>query len=244
MRRLYRYVSLGVLGAGGVAAPVIFLSAAPAAAAPTCSATIGGQDANQFTTPDKAYTVREHTSVAVAGQNVYLLGGTPLHYLIQMQFYLPFGDKVGWTVAQGDSSSNVFRRTVEVDKYAKYSTGLYLVHVVSFGPAGEGVCAVDGFVNVVPSGLSDVEIGGFAIGGLGLVGATLAGVTAAQEGRKLSDPDKLAEDAAADAQEDFWETMEDLHSCGFLVIPALLLLGRAVLSNAFHAAVHHLTRST
>lgn len=255
-RRLLAFPGLALLAVVGVAAPAVMMTelvtAAPAGAASECTGTISGQDANQFRTPDQAYKVRENASVFVTGHNSGLPPVGPLHYLVQLRFYL-LGDTFDQTVAVGDSTTNSFQRSVNVHKYATRGTGLYLVHVVSYGPAGSSVCATDGFVDVVGSGLSDAEIAGITFGLVGLAAGVGSGLSAANEGKDLTDPDKLAAaaqaDAAAEVEDDvaFGAYLLDLDSpfgyCGFLVIPALALAGKAVVSGVFHTVVQHVTRS-
>jgi hypothetical protein len=111
-----------------------------------------------------------------------------------------------------------------VDKYAKYGTGLYLLHAISYGTGGQKPCSVDGFININPSGLSDAEIGGIVLGGLGLASAAGAGLVAATEGRKLSDVTQLADEASVTGDSALSTFMLD--RCGiFSLIAIPLTLG-------------------
>jgi hypothetical protein len=217
-------------------------TAANAVTASPCTATINGINANVASTPETAIHVQEHSTLTLLGTNEQLPLGSELEYRIQMQFYL-LGSKIAWTVDQGSRTSKVFTGTVNVDKYAKYSTGLYLVHAYSFGSEGRGVCATDAFIDVVSGNMSDLETAGLALGGIGVLALVGAGVSATREGRKLSDPQELADEAQKAADEMAAGVAEaSTHSpmsCGFWAFMALALTARAIASNTFHTIVHH-----
>jgi hypothetical protein len=222
------------------------LAAAPAGAASVCAAGINGTDANQLKTPQTAYKVQEHTQVAVDGSDPAVPAGEELQYMIQLQFYYPWGEKVAWTVAQGSTTTQNFARVVDVDKYATKSTGLYLVHVVAFGNGGVAPCQTDAFIDVVSSQPSDAETAAAVLGVGGLAGTLGAGLLASREGSALSDADVLASQAAADDAADFDDFM-DMWAwggmCAVVAPLAMALTVKALMSDLFHHAVAHLTRS-
>ena len=249
-RRALAGLGVAALAIVGPAVPMsellggLGLASAPAAAASTCAAGINGTDANQLRTPQTAYTVQEHTQVAVDGSDPALPAGQDLVYKIQLQFYYPWGEKVSWTVADGDSTSQNFAKVVDVDKYATKSTGLYLVHVVAFGSAGEAPCQTDAFIKVVSSKPSDLETAAAVLGVGGLAGTLGAGLLASREGSALSDADVLASQAAADdAEESMWEAFTWGGMCAVMAPLAMTLTIKALMSDLFHHAVAHLTRS-
>ena len=238
------------VAAGGVILPAVPLAAllglassTPAAAAVQCSAGINGIDANRFATPQEAITVAEHTQLVVDGSNPGVPVGQPLHYLIQLQFYYPWGEKTHWTVALGNTTSKNFVRRIDVDKYATKSSGLYLAHVIAYGPTGSSPCETDAFIDVKSSRPSDVEVAAGVLGVAGLAGTLGAGLLAGTEGRALSDADLLAGQAAADAEDvmlDMWAVGK---TCSVLAPVAVALTIRAMMSQAVHHAVSHFTRS-
>jgi hypothetical protein len=231
-----------------LALPIAFFvcvfTASPASAAQgDCVALVGGVNLARASTPSRAIHVKAHSTIAVEGVNhgLQAIRGirsvAPLQrYQVQMQFYL-LSSRISWTVASGDTSLASWANTVDVDKYAKHGTGLYLVHAIAYEVQGERPCAVDGFVNVIPSGLSDVEIGGLVLGGLGIAAAAGAGLVAAQEGRKLSDVDQLAAEAS---QDDEIAQREHLRTCLLMSVLAVPLTFGALLAELARTVVRHI----
>jgi hypothetical protein len=176
---------LGVLGLAGMGGVGLVLLAAPAGAQVQgpCAATIKGISANQATTPKTAIDVDESEDVRVAGT----ASSGPVQYKIALRFYLPIVGDTSWTVKKGTSNDNTWGDTVNVSNYAKYGTGLYLVHAVA-GFGGQ-TCRADAFVNVTGKSPATTPAGiGAAAAGLGGA-AAVAGATAvaAREGRSVED---------------------------------------------------------
>lgn len=252
MRKLWAALGVTTLAVVGPAIPMARLlgGLAPAAAeaVTVCAAGINGTDANGLQTPQKAYKVQEHTQVSVDGSDPGVAAGDELHYLIQLQFYYPWGEKVHWTVAEGNTTSQSFVRTVDVDKYATKSTGLYLVNVVAYGPGGSAPCQTSAFVDVTSSSTSDAEVVAGALGVAGLAGTVGAGLLAAREGSALADADLMAEDAAAlegdpTAILDIWGGLMEFGMCAVLAPLAVALTLKAMISHQFHHVLAHITRS-
>jgi len=261
MKRAIGYLAGVALLSTVVVLPLVLFTAGPAGATvDNCTATIGGANANVFSTPEDAYRVAQHSTVVVTGTNSRVQTGDVLTYDIELQIYLPF-KRISWTVASGSTESNTFGQVVDVDKYAKYGSGLYLVHVVSAGPFTGSQCETDAFVNVTASGISDAEIGGIVIGGLGVAGASYAGISAAREGQDLAPPptppdgppppddggpgpppESTGSDYGSDDSGDSDSDGARIGPCAVKLIPAIALTGSAIANEMVRALARHLTR--
>ena len=82
-------------------------------------------------------------------------------------------------------------------KFAKYGSGLYLLHVLSFGAHGAYACTIDGFINIKGGRLSDAGIVGVALAGAGILALAASGIVAGMEGRKLTPIENAVADEEA-----------------------------------------------
>lgn len=205
--RIARTAVLGVFLALGFVLVVLFgpaVAATPAFAAgtssATCYATLNGVELSSASSPDNAIDLNADSTVAAAGRNVSVGTGS-MHYQVEMMFYL-VGERLGWTVASGDASGERYATTLNVAKYAKYGSGLYLLHVLSFGANGSHSCTIDGFINIKGGSLSDAGIAGVALAGAGILALAASGIVAGMEGRKLTPIDNVIaeEDAVTKAE--------------------------------------------
>lgn len=251
---------LGALGLAGMGGVGLVLLAAPAGAQVQgpCAATIKGISANSATTPGTAIEVDENENLRVAGT----APSGPVQYKIALRFYLPISGNTSWTVKKGTSRDNTWGDTVNVSNYAKYGTGLYLVHAVAGvgGPPGGGrtSCTADAFVKVKGKSPLTTPVGiGAAVAGLGGAAAVAGATTvAAREGKDVADqinsqPDdqagewmdkQLGGQQSADPEGDearkaVVDTIDNpWRSCAFMAVGAFLLTFVALLGDAGRAA--------
>jgi hypothetical protein len=236
-----------VLAAVAATAALTALSVEPAAAGITgpCTATIGGTDVAGLSTgpTSKAVVVKQGDDVVVT-----MRAGRPMNHL---KITLSFSGLNGTvTIEDKDISSSSWSETVEVDRYAKWGKGLYLVKGESTGNGFS--CSGAALVEVEGNPLSSVAgaIGlGMAI--LGIAGVGVAGVAAY---RTASSPkrtveawtaDQLETLAAADAPAEPKDERTELDevnaavrastggfmSCWTLALPAVLLTTGAMIGG-------------
>lgn len=170
--RRSRFASVAVVPIVGS----VLLAPWPASAGITgpCTATIGGKSvANLSTSPTATpVKVKENGKVIVTMRSP----GQMTHLKITLNFA-----GRSWTVKDKDISSNSWAESVDVDDYATYGVGLYLVEGVGTGTAfsctGDGLVEVEGspFATVagwVAIGLTVLGLGGVAAATLGAMRGT------------------------------------------------------------------------
>lgn len=193
---------------------VLFIAGgAEAEVTPGCSASINDVSliGRSSSDPQDAIDVKEHTGISASGQSAAPIS----HVRVDMEFA-----GFRYAVADQPTSGNTWSSSVAVDKYAKYGVGLYKVVAES---AGAQPCIGSGLVNVAGNPLKTaVGVTALAMAAVGAAGALTTSASASLEARSSMDE-------WLDAEAEYMP--DPLRICGFLLLPALILTGVAMVTT-------------
>ena len=172
MRRMRMWVRVALAAVAGLAV-YCALAVEPAAAGITgpCSATIAGRNVASLSTGARsgAVHVRKDSTVAVTMS----AGRQMTHLKVRLHFA-----GFSWTVKDKPISSNSWAESVDVNSYATYGIGLYLVEGWGNGPgvscSGDALVAVDG--NPLTTVAGGAGLAAAILGALGVAAAAAGGL--------------------------------------------------------------------